>query len=62
VSLFGFREKKKIKTLEKRIKNLEELCETKDSFFTEMISDGLRKGSSLAGKHMADRKKWLRGK
>ena len=62
MSLFGFREKKKIKTLEKRIKNLEELCETKDSFFTEMISDGLRKGSSLAGKHMADRKKWLRGK
>ena len=47
---------------DKRIKELEELCEIKDSFFKEMISDGLRNGSPLAGKHMADRKKYLKGK
>ncbi len=48
--------------LEKRVKYLENLCEEKDSFFKEMISDGLRHGSSLAAKHMSDRKKYLQGK
>lgn len=28
----------------------------------EMISDGLRHGSSLAAKHMSDRKKYKKGK
>lgn len=46
----------------KRIKDLEELCEEKDSYFMEMISDGLRHGSKLAAKHMSDRKKTLNGK
>lgn len=31
----------------------------KDSYFTEMISDGLRHGSKLAAKHMSDRKSTL---
>lgn len=39
-----------------RIRELEELSEQKDAFFKEMISDGLRHGSSLAGKHMNDLK------
>ena len=34
----------------------------KDAYFVEMISDGLRHGSSLAGKHMADRRWYLNGK
>lgn len=69
MGLFGFGDKKKISKLEaqnkaqrKRIKQLENLCEEKDSYFKEMISDGLRNHSSLAGKHMADRKKFLKGK
>lgn len=45
-----------------RIKQLENLCEEKDSFFLELVSDGLRHGSSLAGKHMADYKKYKNGK
>ena len=62
IGLFGGGKKNKIKQLENRVKELETLCNTKDSFFMELMSDGLRKGSSLAGKHMADRKKWLKGK
>lgn len=45
-----------------RIEELENLCEEKDSYFTELIADGLRHGSSLAAKHMSDRKKYLHGK
>lgn len=67
MGLFG--KSKEIKRLQqenlqqrKRIKQLENLCEEKDSFFKEMISDGMRHGSSLAGKHMSDRKKYLKGK
>ena len=45
-----------------RIRQLEKLCEEKDHYFTEMISDGLRHGSSLAGKHMADLKAYKNGK
>lgn len=69
MSLFGRKEKATIKSLEmdldtayKRIETLENLCEEKDSYFMEMISDGLRHGSSRAGQHMADRKKYLNGK
>lgn len=46
----------------RRIEELENLCEEKDSYFTELIADGLRHGSSLAAKHMSDRKKYLHGK
>lgn len=65
MGLFGGRDKRdkiKIGMLERRVKELEDLCEEKDSFFSEMISDGLRHGSSIAGKHMADKKKYKSGK
>lgn len=52
----------KIKDQNMRIKKLEDLCEEKDSYFMELISDGLRHGSSLAAKHMSDRKKYLDGR
>ena len=45
-----------------RIRELEDLCKEKDKYFEEMISDGLRHGSSLAGKHMSDKKKYKHGK
>lgn len=48
--------------LKKENQRLRNLCKEKDSFFTQMISDGLRNGSKLAGKHMSDRKKYLSGK
>lgn len=67
MGLFGNR--KKIERLEadnrakdKRICELENLCIEKDSYFKEMISDGMRHGSSLAGKHMSDLKKYKNGK
>ena len=41
-----------IKNLEKENRRLRELCDEKDSYFMEMISDGMRHGSSLAAKHM----------
>lgn len=50
------------KALKKRNKDLVCLCNEKDSFFKEMISDGLRHKSPLAAKHMADRKSYLRTK
>lgn len=53
---------KKLKKSNKENQKLVNLCNEKDSFFQEMISDGLRHGSPLAGKHMADRKKYLNGK
>lgn len=60
---------KKITSLEKEISflrkdnvRLHQLCEVKDSYFMEMISDGLRNGSTLAARHMADRKKYIQGK
>ena len=59
----GFKNnKKKIDSLEKENQRLRDLCEEKDSYFLEMISDGLRHKSSLAAKHMSDRKKYLNGK
>ena len=48
--------------LRKDNKRLRKLCEEKDSYFMEMISDGLRHGSKLAAKHMADRKSYKNGK
>lgn len=38
-----------------RIEELVNLCGRKDAVFQEMISDGLRHGSSLAGRHMRER-------
>lgn len=45
--------------LASRVVELEDLCDEKDDYFQEAISDGLRHGSSLAGKHMADRRQFL---
>ncbi len=53
---------RELKEKQERIDELEDLCEEKDEYFTEMISDGLRHGSSLAAKHMSDRNKYLKGK
>lgn len=46
--------------LNKEIIRLTDLCLKKDECFMETISDGLRHGSSLAAKHMADRKEYLK--
>lgn len=69
MSLFGSREKqvishmkREIERKDQRIKQLESLCDAKDEYFLGAISDGLRHGSSDAARHMADRKKYLRGK
>lgn len=48
--------------LKEQNRQLKELCEEKDSFFLELMSDALKHGSSVAAKHMADRKKYLHGK
>lgn len=47
---------------DKRIRDLENLCKEKDSYFIELMSDGMRHGSSLAAKHMRDRKDYLKRK
>lgn len=48
MGLFGPSKKdKKIYKLEKGNKRLKKLCAEKDSFFKEMISDGLRHKSNL---------------
>ncbi len=62
LGLFGSRQKRKIISLEKRVKFLEKLCEEKDAYFMELMSDGLRHGSPLAAKHMSDRRKYKHGK
>lgn len=54
--------KAEVMTLRKRNKELVNLCKEKDSFFDGVISDGLRHGSSLAARHMSEKKKYLRGK
>lgn len=46
--------------LAKRVKELEKLSDAKDIFFKELMSDALRHGSSLAGKHMSDYKKIIK--
>lgn len=69
--MFGFFKKNKKENeslkrenrfLKKRVRELEDLCETKDSYFKELISDGLRHSSKLAAKHMRDRKDYLNHK
>lgn len=54
--------KKSNKRKDKEIRRLERLCDEKDSYFSEMIADGLRHKSKLASKHMKDRKDFLCGK
>lgn len=53
------RENRELKEQNRQLKNL---CEEKDSFFIALMSDALRCGSSIAAKHMSDRKKYLHGK
>lgn len=50
------------KRLRRENDRLRRLCEEKDSFFVELMSDGLRNGSKLAAKHMSDRKDYLKNK
>lgn len=64
MELFSSKNKKKIAQLEKvnfeqlkKIKQLERMCTKKDSDIKKLMSDGLRHGSTLAGKYMSDRKK-----
>ena len=54
--------KKENARLKKENKKLRKLCKVKDSYFMELMSDGLRHGSKLAAKHMSDRKKYINGK
>lgn len=71
MGFFGFgskKDKREISRLQKENasllkenRRLTDLCEEKDSFFMELMSDGLRHGSSLAAKHMSDRKKYKHG-
>lgn len=48
--------------LKEENRRLHNLCEEKDSYFMELMSDGLRHGSALAAQHMADRKNYINGK
>lgn len=54
-----YNENKNLKRDNKRLRNL---CDEKDSYFKELMSDALRHRSKIAGKHMADRKKYLNNK
>ena len=61
MSLFGRREKLEISKLRRENQGLKKqnielkrLCHEKDSHFRELMSDDLRHGGSLGGKHMAD--------
>ena len=60
MSIFNLVKENKI--LRKENENLRNLCNEKDSYFKELMSEGLRHGSKLAAKHMADRKDYLKGK
>ena len=63
MGLFGPSKKDiKIHMLERENKRLKKLCEEKDLYFKEMISDGLRHKSKLASKHMKDLKDYKNGK
>ena len=62
MGLFDSKLKKELLESQARIKELEDLCEEKDAFFKELMADGLKHKSSLAAKHMADRKNFLNGK
>lgn len=57
-----FRTKKENEYLRNEVMRLRRLCDEKDSYFIEVIADGLRHGSKLAAKHMSDRKKFVNGK
>ena len=57
-----FNLKKENALLRQENQRLFKLCEEKDSYFKELMSDGLRHGSPLAAQHMSDRKKYLNGK
>ena len=46
--------------LKKDNMRLTDLCFVKDEYFKELMADGLRHKSSLAAKHMADRKDYLK--
>lgn len=45
-----------------KIDELIELCDEKDAWFKELMSDALRHGSSLGGKCMVDRREMLSGR
>ena len=60
MKLFGLR--KENKYLRNEVCKLRNLCDEKDSYFMELMADGLRHKSKLAAKHMTDRKKYLQGK
>lgn len=53
---------KENQALKRENTKLRNLCKEKDSYFMELMSDGLRHGSKLAAKHMADRKSYKNGK
>ena len=57
-----FSSKKENEYLRRENERLRKMCEEKDSYFMELMSDALRHGSKLAGKHMADRKDYLKKK
>lgn len=46
-------------TLARRVRELEERCQEKDSWFLTMTAEALRHGSSFAGKCMRDRRDYL---
>lgn len=58
----SLRTKKENEYLRNEVMRLRRLCDEKDSYFIEVIADGLRHGSKLAAKHMSDRKKYINGK
>lgn len=49
----------RIVDLEYKVSELEELCLAKDAQITELASELLRRGSSIGGHLMADRKAFL---
>ena len=51
---------RKIQKLELALSMKDNLCEQKDQCFIELMSDGLRHGSPLAGKHMVERREYLK--
>lgn len=70
MGLFGKSKKdKKIEKLtesnnrkSREIKRLKKLSDEKDAWMSSIASDALRKGSSLGGQVLADKKKYLKNK
>lgn len=54
--------KKEVSFLKKENSRLIKRGDEKDSLFKELMSDATRHGSSKGAKHMADRKKYMKGK